>query len=876
MLTAVRYAVWLVARLAFAVRYRVAVLGARDVPRGAGPLLFLPNHPAFADPPLVILSLWPRFRVRPVVLETNFQNPVLGPLGRLLRVIRVPDLSSASAEAKSRAVGALAEAVAVLKGGENVIVWPSGHLSRDGAEHLGGARAVSDLLAAVPHTTVVLIRTRGLWGSRFSWASGEAPNMMSGTLRGVGWALLGGLVLVPRRRVTLTLEAFPEASRPEPNREALNPWLEAWYNADVPAEPPTFVPYHRVLGPRSFEYPPPPPPEGVEMGRVKPPMRAAVSELLAQSLKRPLTESELAPERTFLELGLDSLEGMEISLELERRFGFTAPQVPTTVGQLYALASGQVRVAETPPAPAAWWRPHTGPDELVLLGETIGAAFLERVRRNPDDVVLADDLSGVLDYRRLLLGAMLLSRRFADLPGASVGLMLPASVAGMTSLLALHLAGKLPVILNWTTGPANMGYAVKLLGVSHVVTSRRFVDRAQIEVPGAEFACLEDVRETFGRFEKLVAFARTKYNLAGTVRGLLKKLNPDPSRPAVVLFTSGSEKAPKAVPLTHANVIADLRAAIPLLGLNRTHAGLVFLPLFHSFGHTVTGMLPVLGGVKAVLHPDPTDAGALVRKCAAYKASATAVTPTFLNYMLDKATAGDLATLDILVMGAEKAPQHLIDRVKVAAPHAHLMEGYGVTECGPVVAVNPYARPKLGTMGVPLVGFEVALVDPDTGADVPKGERGRLLVRGPNVFPGYLGTDDSPFVTRQGKRFYNTGDLAALDADGYLVFHGRLKRFLKAGGEMISLPALEEPLAEKFPPTDAGPQVAVEGIETPDGRQVVLFATRDVSLTEANGILQAAGLRGVMRLDEVRRVDTIPVLGTGKTDYKVLRGMLTA
>ena len=147
-----------------------------------------------------------------------------------------------------------------------------------------------------------------------------------------------------------------------------------------------------------------------------------------------------------------------------------------------------------------------------------------------------------------------------------------------------------------------------------------------------------------------------------------------------------------------------------------------------------------------------------------------------------------------------------------------------------------------------------------------------LHVSGANVFGGYEGGGDNPFRDFDGKRWYVTGDLAELDPDGYLVFHGRLKRFLKAGGEMISLPALEEPFARKYPPTDAGPRVAVEGIETDGGRRVVLFTTEPLAATDANALLTAEGFRGVMRLDEVRQVDKIPVLGTGKTDYKVLRG----
>ena len=206
-----------------------------------------------------------------------------------------------------------------------------------------------------------------------------------------------------------------------------------------------------------------------------------------------------------------------------------------------------------------------------------------------------------------------------------------------------------------------------------------------------------------------------------------------------------------------------------------------------------------------------------------------------------------------------------------------IVEGYGITECSPLVSINRPDRVQPGTVGFPLRGVEVRVVDPDTRQSVASNATGMLLVRGPSVFGGYLNYDGpDPFVTADGHRWYVTGDLVQIDPEGCLHFRGRLKRFLKVGGEMVSLPALEEPLAQRWPPTENGPQVAVEGIETPDGRRIALFTTRDIALREANALLAEAGFRGVMRLDEVCRVDAIPVLGTGKTDYKVLRKRLTA
>ncbi|MBI4861398.1 MAG: AMP-binding protein, partial [Candidatus Riflebacteria bacterium] len=372
--------------------------------------------------------------------------------------------------------------------------------------------------------------------------------------------------------------------------------------------------------------------------------------------------------------------------------------------------------------------------------------------------------------------------------------------------------------------------------------------------------------------EALAALVRTRLFPASFRRSLPRQW---PEDPAVVLFTSGSEKAPKAVPLTHRNILSNSEAILEAFHVTASDSVLGFLPPFHSFGLTVTMVTPVLAGVRVVHHPDPTDAAALARKATSYRTTILCATPTFISYILDRAAPGDLDSLRLLVAGAEKCPDHVFEKGRRLAPNASVLEGYGITECAPVVSANLEGRSRRGSIGVPLKHVEVRVVDVDDLGPVPVGRTGLLLIRGPNVFPGYLGDGGSdPFLQRDGVSWYNSGDLARIDEEGFIWFAGRLKRFLKAGGEMISLPALEAPLAELYPPDEQGPRVAVEGIETPGGRRIVLFATVPITSREANQVLQESGFSGIMRLDEVRIVERIPVLGTGKTDYKILRAWI--
>jgi long-chain-fatty-acid--[acyl-carrier-protein] ligase len=875
MLAPIRWAAWAVLRLLLSLRYTVTVAGTAEVLRRPGPYLILPNHPAFADPPNLLVRLWPAFRMRPLLLETNFQNPLFRVLAWLLRGIKMPDIVRASAEDRRRSEEAVGEVIATLRRGENVILWPSGRLSRDGVERLGGARTAADVLAAVPNCTVVLARTRGLWGSMFSWADGQ-PSLMRAFLRGLGLWAANLFVLAPRRKVTVTLEAFGPDQRPEPTREAVNRWLERWYNADTPREEPTFVPRHFLFGPRTHTYPPPveTAPE-FDLAKVKPGTKAAVAEMIEEKLRRSLSESENAPDTTFLQLGMDSLDAMEVSLSVEQRFGFRADEVPTTVGGLWALAEGVAPTAPPRPPPAGWFDPPTDDAPLTIPGETVAEAFLTQAVARRKFLIAADDLAGGVTYEKMLVGAWAMSGRFREIGAPNVGLMLPASVACDLAFLGLHLAGKLPVVLNWTTGPGNLAHAAKLMGLTHVVTSKAFIDRAQVQVPGTEFLFLEGVRAGLGRLALLRRLVAVRL-FGGAVRSrLLGAIPSDPGQPAVVLFTSGSEKAPKAVPLTHANIISDQRGCLEALRIGRDNAALGFLPMFHSFGLTVTGLLPLFVGVRVVHHPDPTDSGALARKVAAYRPTLAAGTPTFMGYVFDRAKPGELDSLRLVVVGAEKAPEALFEKAGRAAPNAEVLEGYGITECSPVVSVNRPGHVRPGTIGQPLPNVEVCVTDIESKEVLGQNEMGMLHVAGPTVFPGYIGHDGpQPFAEFEGRRWYVTGDLAMLDEAGAIVFGGRLKRFLKAGGEMISLPALEEPFARKFPPTEQGPRAAVEGIETPGGRRIVLFTTEPLNLRDANALLQEEGHRGVMRLDEVRQVESIPTLGTGKTDYKSLRAMI--
>lgn len=869
---AIRYFVWLLTCLLVSLRYRIQVRDRHHLDDLKRPVLLISNHPGFIDPALIFAAFYGSLRPRTVLYEGNFPGPIRQLLIKLLRAVPIPDLQRPSHEAHQRTEQAVADVIAGLRREENFVLWPSGRIQRDGVERLGAARALTEILREVPETTIILVRTHGVWGSMFSFArTGQMPQLGRCLLNALMLLASNLFVFMPRRRVDITVDRIDRRDLPELKWDSVNRWFEDRYNQDGP-EQPTYVPYHCLYGPRSYKFPSLNQEANIQfqVDQVRSETSLAVAEMLAAQVGRSIEIGEIDPETKLDDLGLDSLQRMDLALAVEQRFAVSASSAPETAGQLLALAEGLAKI-DSPKAPPEWHRPPSNVEPLRILGETIPEAFVARALSNARDVATADEFSGIVTYEQLLIGALLMSRRFSRLPATNVGLMLPASVASDTMLMGLYLANKLPVLLNWTTGPANLQHAVQLTGLTHVVSSRQMRDRLQIRIEGVKFMDVEDLRSQIGWLEKIRWFLAVRY-WPEVVRRRVPRLQP--SARAVILFTSGSEKAPKAVPLTHRNIVSNLETVPAVLDLTNADSVLGFLPMFHSFGFTMTGVFPLLANIRVVHHGDPTDVSGLTRKIAAYSPSVLVGMPSLIGRLLERARPDELKSLRLIVVGAEACPSRLYESARRVVPRAQLLEGYGITECSPAISANRPSARRPGTVGQALPGVEVFVADLETGQKLPAGKMGMLLVHGPGVFEGYLGDEASPFVVHEGRRWFVTGDLVEIDSDGFIHFQGRLKRFVKAGGEMISLPALEEPFALRYPPDKTGPRVAVEGIETDIGRNIVLFTTEPIKLQDANALLADSGFRGVMRLDDIRQLDQIPLIGTGKVDYRRLRAML--
>jgi acyl-CoA synthetase (AMP-forming)/AMP-acid ligase II len=349
-----------------------------------------------------------------------------------------------------------------------------------------------------------------------------------------------------------------------------------------------------------------------------------------------------------------------------------------------------------------------------------------------------------------------------------------------------------------------------------------------------------------------------------------------PNDTSVILFTSGSEAAPKGVPLSHHNLLSNIGGCLDAVSPGTDDVLYGFLPPFHSFGFTVTTLLPLTSGFKVAYYPNPTDARALARGISMWEPTMVCGTPTFISGIFRSASDTQLSSLRRVMTAGEKTPPELVETARKRFA-ADLLEGYGITECSPVLTLCRPGQDPVG-VGPAIKDVELRVVHPDTRQSVATGEQGLIVAAGPNVFAGYLDSDSSnAFMTIDDKRYYITGDLGILDSTGALALTGRLKRFVKIGGEMISLPAMEAVIQQKLSDQDEEATAALTYIEEAGERPIIcLFTSTDADVETINGHLRDAGLSNLTRIRKVIQIDDMPLLGTGKTNYRELTLRLKA
>ena len=475
-------------------------------------------------------------------------------------------------------------------------------------------------------------------------------------------------------------------------------------------------------------------------------------------------------------------------------------------------------------------------------------------------VVLEDPVSGTLTYRRLAVGTRVLARKIEPLAplGAAIGLMLPSANGAAVAFLAVVSAGRVPAMINFTAGASAVLAACRAAEVTTILTARSFIERARLDklIAALEghvrLVYLDDVRAGITSLDKLRA-----------ALGAGKPLHPrKPDDPVAILFTSGSEGSPKGVVLSHRGMLANAAQAAARIDFGRSDLVFNVLPMFHAFGLTIGFVLPVVSGVRVYLYPSPLHYRLVPELVYGSNATILFGTDTFLAGYARAANPYDFRSLRYVMAGAEPV-KDATRRAWAEKFGLRILEGYGITEASPAVALNTPMFNRFGTVGRALPGIETRL---DAVDGIVEG--GRLMIRGPNIMLGYL-KDDRPGVLQPPPDgWHDTGDIVALDPDGYIAIKGRAKRFAKIGGEMVSLAAVEA-LAGTLWPDEASAVVAVP--DPRKGERLVMVTERhDASRSAFQGYAKAQGASDLMIPAEVVTMDHLPLLGSGKVDLVTL------
>ena len=507
--------------------------------------------------------------------------------------------------------------------------------------------------------------------------------------------------------------------------------------------------------------------------------------------------------------------------------------------------------------------------------------FLYTARRHPFRFSMADGQTPKLTFFAVLARTLFLARRLRKTWQGQemVGILLPPSIPGALVNFAAMLMGKVPVNLNYTASNETLESCAKQCNLKTVITARVFLDRVHVQPP-AETIFLEDLAQK-PRFSERLGAALTFFLPAPLVEkyaGAERKTQLEDI--ATIIFSSGSTGDPKGVVLTHYNVASNVEQLNQVFLLHSNDRIMGILPFFHSFGFTGTLCLPAATGIGVVFHPNPLDSrviGALVNK---YAVTMLLATPTFLNAYTRRCEPEQFGSLRFVMAGAEKLPERISqafeDRFGLRP-----LEGYGCTECSPAVAVNtidfraPSFRQvgaKRGSIGHPLPGMSVKIIDPETLQPLPVNQPGLLLVRGPNVMQGYLNQPEKTAAVLQ-DGWYNTGDIAMLDEDGFLRVTDRLSRFSKIGGEMVPHIKVEDKLHELAQATEQVFVVTAVPDERKGERLMVLHTLPEDKLKETLELFAKCDLPALWRPrpDQFLRVEKLPYLGTGKLDLRKAR-----
>jgi acyl-[acyl-carrier-protein]-phospholipid O-acyltransferase/long-chain-fatty-acid--[acyl-carrier-protein] ligase len=540
----------------------------------------------------------------------------------------------------------------------------------------------------------------------------------------------------------------------------------------------------------------------------------------------------------------------------------------------------ELKMAENRSRVTTWIRDRMLDQQLAVELQYGPKTVLEMVTHTASHLknkkVVEDVQGNSLTYKKMLLGINVLARAFESIIPANeqrVGLMLPNVAATPVAMMALWSIGRSPAMMNFSTGMGPMSICIQIAGLKRIITSRAFLQKASIDISllkeaGTEIVFLEDVKAKIGLKTKLTSLFGLL--LAPSIFDVTRRGKCNADDTAVILFTSGSEGAPKAVDIPQRSIVANLNQTILTQDFREEDRWFNALPMFHSFGLVLGTYLPLTMGSYVYLYPSPLHFRVIPAIVYDRDCSVLVGTNTFVNGYARRCHAYDFQTIRRVFVGGEKLQETTIELWSKKLG-VRIFEGYGATEFSPLITGHNAVEPKVGSCGRFLPKTEWRL-EPVPGVE----EGGRLFIRGPQMMRGYLNVDaNEKFKELAG--WYDTGDIVFVDREGYVFIRGRAKRFAKVSGEMVSLTAVEEAVVNSFGHLVPKRDYAI--ITRPDenkGEALVLITTNpNIQISEVWDALKLKGLAPITHPREIRFVTSIPLLGTGKVDYRALAEVIT-
>ena len=922
----VRQGIYAMMRAFLGKRYDIEVIGLEEVAKkGDKGIVFLFEHPALVDPAIFYSVAGPTFSPRPIVAESQNKGPVSWLIKKVGAGI-VPE--AGDKEVRAQKIEQLnAQILSTLSQGDNWAIAPAGQIKRTRLDQIRGRSMAAHVIKNLPPgARVVIVTSKGLLGSSFSFGqTGNKPSgpELSGDL--VYGLLTGGL---QKRNVKLTFDEISPAELAQMRsleRDGINEILEARINA-VEAEN-VYVPLLKCQP--TCKLPEPIPEtnkskqEAQAIAEASKEIPAATKNALIAAMKEALPEKADAIDKLFSEksveddtvasrLDLDSLAFLEVTLEVEKKLGIRFEELgePTPDDLLVAVhkalvAGGKAeKAAPKKRIDLRYFRySQSGLVTQIPTGDTILEVLYKKAQQIPDNAWMGDERAGVMTYRQAVSKIVLIARMFSRMEGENVGIMLPPSVGASLMFFGSMQAGKVPALLNYTSGNEVLKSMADSANLKVIVTSKEFVQL--IKEKGYN---TDSIKDRLIYTEDLLAQAqdRSRANLPNLLANLItrekarfRSLWPNGrgngSHTAAILFTSGSSSMPKPVALSHKNILTNARDVAAIFNLTSNDSVMGYIPLFHSLGLTGTTVMPAISGVRVYHFPNTTDGRGIAQAIGDSKATFVIGPPDLMSQVFKSSSDGQLDSLRFVVTGAAPLRPEMAQFLASKAKNATILEGAGTTEASPVWAINPPWDVRPGFVGKIINSVQFIVADHDSVNAAVSGKNsslirtaekdenglfdGELLIAGDSVITSYLGNmKPEAFIVIDGTKYFRTEDRVKVTSDRWAKIVGRFNREHKTnGGEKISHDTIEaqlESMPELRRGEDGKPTMFVGVGRLANGDPVTtLVSTRELTPDQVNAHLKGK-LGPSWYIARVIRVPEIPLLGTGKIDGKTVKELI--